>query len=138
MDGSLIDLARYRIERAEENLADAAALLGMGSYASSANRAYYAAFHALRAVNALDGFDSSKHSGVIAHFNQMYIKTGKLDKRISKLISGLMRVRERADYDDFIVITPEDAEDQYQKAEEIMNYIRPYLAQTFSSMESFI
>ena len=29
---------------------------------------------AMRAVNALDGFDSSKHSGVIAHFNQMYVK----------------------------------------------------------------
>ena len=129
MERSLIDLARYRIERADENLADAAALLKMGSYASSANRAYYAAFHALRAVNSLDGFDSSKHSGVISHFNQMYIKTGLLDKQISKLVSGLMRVRERADYDDFVVITQEDADEQYQRAEQIMAYIKPYLSQ---------
>lgn len=27
-----------------------------------------------RAVNTLDGFDSSKHSGVIANFNHNYIK----------------------------------------------------------------
>ena len=36
----------------------------------------------MRAVNALDGFDSSKHSGVIAHFNQNYVKEGIFPKNI--------------------------------------------------------
>ncbi len=39
-----------------------------GEYEVALNRAYYCAFDAMRAINALDGFDSSKHSGVIAHF----------------------------------------------------------------------
>ncbi|MCD7980748.1 MAG: HEPN domain-containing protein [Clostridiales bacterium] len=43
--------------------------LKAGQYRTSMNRSYYAVFHAMRAVNVLDGFDSSKHSGVIAHFN---------------------------------------------------------------------
>lgn len=44
-----------------------------GRYKNALNRAYYSIFHAMRAVNALDGFDISKHSGVIAHFNQNYV-----------------------------------------------------------------
>jgi uncharacterized protein (UPF0332 family) len=38
----------------------------------------------MRAVNALDCFDSSKHSGVIAHFNQFYVKTGKFMQKLQR------------------------------------------------------
>ena len=52
----------------------------------SLNLADYAVFYAIRSVNALDGFDSSKHSGVIAHFNQQYAKNGVFQKDISGII----------------------------------------------------
>ena len=57
-----------------------------GRYKNALNRAYYSIFHGMRAVNALDGFDSSKHSGVIAHFNQNYVKEGIFPKETSKII----------------------------------------------------
>ena len=60
-------------------------------YSSAVNRAYYAIFHALRAVTALDGFDSGKHSGVIAYFNRNYVKNGIFNKRISKNIDKIGR-----------------------------------------------
>jgi len=41
-------------------------LLAGESYRSAANRAYYAIFHAMRAVLALDGVDMKHHSGIIA------------------------------------------------------------------------
>lgn len=68
MEGSLKDLAKIRLERAEEMLASARKNFEIDELKTSLNRSYYAIFHAIRSVNCLEGFDSSKHSGVIAHF----------------------------------------------------------------------
>ena len=68
MEGSLKDLAKIRLERAEEMLASARKNFEIDELKTSLNRSYYAIFHAIRSVNCLEGFDLSKHSGVIAHF----------------------------------------------------------------------
>ena len=49
------DLANYRLERAKLDLADAELLFQENSLLSANNRAYYAIFHAINAVHALDG-----------------------------------------------------------------------------------
>jgi hypothetical protein len=69
-----------------------------GRYKNTLNRSYYAIFYAIRSVNALQGFDSGKHSGVIAFFNQNYVKTGIFPKGVSKIIKEASEKRERADY----------------------------------------
>ena len=86
MEASLKELSNYRLEKARRNLAVAENLAESEYYDAAVNRAYYAAFDAMRAVNALDGFDSSKHSGVIAHFNQFYVKEGKFKPETSAVI----------------------------------------------------
>ena len=65
MAGSLTELSAHLYGRAKEKLQTAELLMKSGSYRQSINRFYYAIFRAIRAVNALDGFDSSKHSGVL-------------------------------------------------------------------------
>lgn len=98
MAGSLMELSAHRFNRAKEELQTAELLMKNESYRQSINRSYYAIFHAVRAVNALDGFDSSKHSGVIAHFNQQYVKTGVFKKEASKiqlLRLGIRHLRSR-------------------------------------------
>ena len=127
MAGSLRELSAHRFKRAEEELATSQLLLLNRMYRSSINRSYYAVFHAIRAVNALDGFDSSKHSGVIAHFNQQYVKTGHLSKETSKLIRHASELREQADYEDFYSATEEEAEEAYQGAEKFIEDVRAYL-----------
>lgn len=127
MEGSIIELSKYRFERAKENLNDAEILLKAQSFKSSINRSYYAIFHALRAVTALDGFDSSKHSGVIAHINQFYVKTNIFDKSLSKILDTTYRLRERADYKDFEVISKKMAEEQLEKAKTVIEIIQSYL-----------
>ena len=103
MEGSLRDLSKYRFENGLESLEDARIMFNNGRYINSLNRAYYAIFHAIRSVNALDGFDSSKHSGVIAFFNQNYVKAGVFSKEMSKLIKAAAENREKADYLDFYI-----------------------------------
>ena len=81
-----IALAKYRIEKANNCLSASKLLLDDGLYADSANRSYYAIFHSIRAVNILDGFDASKHSSVIAHFNWHYVHTGEFEREIYGLL----------------------------------------------------
>lgn len=67
MEGSVKELSHYRFSCAKENLEASKVLIQAGQFKSSINRSYYAVFHGLRSVTALDQFNSSKHSGVIAY-----------------------------------------------------------------------
>ncbi|MDL2249690.1 HEPN domain-containing protein [Lachnospiraceae bacterium OttesenSCG-928-J05] len=132
MEGSVIDLSKYRYETAKENYEAALVLLKDRKFKASVNRSYYSIFHALRAVTALDEFDSSKHSGVIAYFNRVYVKEGIFDKSVSKMIDTAFRLREKADYQDFIIILKEQAQDQIDKAKRVLDIITPYLNERWS------
>lgn len=127
MAGSIAELSKYRYERSLEDLKNAKDVFATGSYKLALNRSYYAIFHAMRAVNVLDEFDSSKHSGVIAHFNQYHVKTGDFEKTASKIVQNAMEMREHADYDDFFVASKKDAEEQISKAELFLGYVKSFL-----------
>lgn len=127
MEGSVTELSRYRFETSLEALADARFMYENGRYKNALNRGYYAIFHAIRALNALTGFDSSKHSGVIAYFNQNYVKSEIFPKELSKIIRLASENREKADYLDFYIASKEEAEKQIQRAEEFLKWIEIYL-----------
>ncbi len=127
MERSVTDLSQYRYDCCLEALEDAKLMFSSGRYKNSLNRSYYSIFYGIRAVNVLDGFDSSKHSGVIAHFNQQYVKTGIFPKEASKIIKLASEKREEADYLDFFVASKDDAESMIEKAEEFQKWIGQYL-----------
>jgi uncharacterized protein (UPF0332 family) len=127
MEGSIKELSAYRYETAKENLQDARIMYDNGRYKNALNRAYYAIFHSVRAVIALDGFDSSKHSGVIAFFNQNYVKNGTFTKDLSRIIREASEKREKADYLDFYVASKDEAEKQILRADYFLKRIEQYL-----------
>jgi uncharacterized protein (UPF0332 family) len=127
MNNTKEDLSRYRLQKAYETLDTSKAMLEIGKYSDSLNRSYYAVFHSLRAVLALDGFDSKKHSGIISYFNQNYIKNEKIDKTYSKIINSLSDMRNESDYDDFFISTKEDAVNQFNNASFIIKGIESFL-----------
>jgi uncharacterized protein (UPF0332 family) len=127
VDGSVTDLSKYRLETAKDDLATAKSNFEDARYRASVNRSYYSIFHALRALTALDQFDSGKHSGIIAYVNQHYVKEGIFDKSFSKLIDSAYRLREKADYEDFYIVAIEDARKQIEKAETVIMVIEKYV-----------
>ena len=127
MEGSLKELAGYRMERAKEMLGAAKGNLEIGQYKTSLNRSYYAIFHAMRAMNILKGFDSSKHSGVIAFFNKEYLKENILDRNLSVIIKNSAFLREKSDYDDFYIAGKKEAENQLEDAERFLTAIEHYI-----------
>lgn len=84
MASSITELSKYRYNRALEEMDNARLSFSEGRYKLALNRSYYAIFHVMRAVNVLDEFDSSKHSGIIAHFNQYHVKNGDFPKEVSE------------------------------------------------------
>ncbi|MCM1498897.1 MAG: HEPN domain-containing protein [Clostridium sp.] len=133
MEGSLRELADYRLERAQEMLHAAEENLRIGQWKTALNRSYYAIFHAMRAVNILDGFDSSKHSGVIAYFTQNYLKTQELDRALSKIIKEASYLREKSDYDDFYIASRAETERQIENANLFCNKVEQYLKENIDS-----
>ena len=61
-----------------------------------------------------------KHSGVIAEFRRLYVKTGVFDGDMSKTISVLIDVRTESDYDDFFIISKEDVIQQAESAQHFL------------------
>lgn len=120
-------LSEYRLSRAEETLDDAQANLGLGRYEAAANRAYYAAFQALRAVLSLDGIDRKSHSGVIAEFRRLYVKPGIFQSGISKAIDDLSEVRHQSDYEAFYRTEQASAIKQVHDAEMVVESVKTYL-----------
>ena len=127
MESSLRELADYRMERAFEMLIAAEDNLKIGQYKTSLNRSYYAIFHAMRAANITKGFDSSKHSGVIAFFNKEYLKENIIDRKMSPIIKNSSFFREKSDYDDFFIASKKDAEKQLKNAKIFLYVIENYL-----------
>jgi uncharacterized protein (UPF0332 family) len=124
-------LIQYRLDRAHESLNDARLMLAQkGSYAGVINRAYYAMFYAALALLITVDRGSSKHQGVIALFDENFIKQNILPKELGKLLHRAFEMRQAGDYRDLLVVTDEQAIDAVNSAEKFVNAIEEKLSQS--------
>ena len=99
----------------------------MDDYKSSANRSYYAVFNAMRACLAMLKIDHKKHSAVMSDFRLHYLKTNKLNKELSDIITDLFKIRNQSDYDDFYVISKDDVLKQLLNAKLFVQEVDTFL-----------
>lgn len=132
LDENKVTLAEYRIGRAEECLNSSESLIKIKDYSASLNRSYYSIFHAVRAIFALEGVDRKKHSGVIAYFQQNYVKTGIFEKKYSNIVQEAFEIRQESDYEDFYIISVDDAVNQLDNAKEFVNLAKNYIEKRMS------
>jgi uncharacterized protein (UPF0332 family) len=116
-------LSLARLKRSKQHLKSARDLLRNDDFADSVSRSYYAIFQAARALLALEGTESRKHSGVISLFNRHFVKTGKVDRRLGVIVKDARRSREMADYTELAEFSREDAEAQLADAEAFVGVI---------------
>ena len=122
-----ISISKLRLDIAKERLSYADEILKIGDYKTVANRSYYAVFSAMRAVLALDSFDSKKHSGIIAEFRRRYLKNEILPKELSETIVSLVEIRQGSDYDDFYIVSKEEVTLQLKNARLFVTEVEKYL-----------
>ena len=126
VDEAKQDLSRYRINSALELINIARLNIDIDAK-TAVNRSYYAVLNSMRAVLALEGYDSKKHSGIISEFRRQYIKTGIFDEKLSVIIKSLFDIRNDCDYEDFFIVSKEDAQTQLKNAEEFVHAVYKYL-----------
>ena len=124
------DLTKYRLDIAKERLDVAKSMIDTEHYSSSINRSYYSIFSSVRALLAEREIDFKKHSAVISYFRREYIKTEIFDKKFSSYIGNAFDLRNDCDYEDFIIISREEAEIQYSHAMEFYETIKNFLEGT--------
>jgi len=124
-------LSEHRFEQAKSCIKQAKILIEADEYKGAANRSYYAIFHAMRSVLALEGRDFGKHTAIMSYFRQHYIKTKVFDAELSDILTVLFDVRNESDYDDFYVISREDVTNQLKSAEFFMSEVRRYLGSPY-------
>lgn len=129
-------IPKLEIEKAKNALDEAKILFDAEKYYGAANRSYYAAFHAMSAILIYDGYQLKKHSGVIAKFRELYIKTGIFDKAMSEQITSLFQIRTDCDYDSFYVVAKSDVAEQIVNAGAIIAAVEKRLDDISNDNES--
>ena len=130
MENRILDLSKYRMEKAKDDLDTSEIMFNNNKFSQSINRSYYAMFHAVRSLLALSKFDSQKHSGIISYFNHHFIKSGKIEVEYSKMLTTAFKIRSDSDYKDFNIITHQDAKLQLENAKKFVKKIQEFLEQT--------
>ena len=97
MEGSMIDLSKYRFQSAKENLETAQWLMKDGRFKASVESLLLCYFSRSSSLRQLwQNLIPVNIREVIAFFNRTYVKEGAFDKSISKLVDTAYRLREKA------------------------------------------
>lgn len=104
-------------------------------YKAANNRAYYAVFHAIDAVLALEPIAFKKHKDTLGYFNKHYVHTEKFPRSIGRKVARLEEIRHKSDYDDFYVASREEAEKQIETAEQVIQLVIQYILEDRSIEE---
>ena len=121
------NLSQHRLCQAKEDLEAAKLLYEKKYYKSANNRAYYAIFHSMRAVLALEAFDFKKHKDVQAYFHKNYVNKEIFPKQMGRKIAISSAIREDSDYDDEFIANAEKTFNQIQTAEEFIKLVEKYI-----------
>ena len=128
------ELAWHRLEQAKEDIMACDLLYNGKLYKSANNRAYYAIFHSIRSVLALEPIDFKRHKDVIAYFNKNYVNTEIFPKSIGRRIARANQVREDSDYDDEFIVDPNNTLVQIKTAKELVKLVEQYLNEKTNNM----
>ena len=107
----------------KEDLEAAYVLLQADSYRGANNRAYYAIFHVVSAVLALEGISFKRHKDTLAYFNKNYVVAGILSREMGKKIVKAEEIRHASDYDTFYVASKEDTVQQIDTADKLIRLV---------------
>jgi uncharacterized protein (UPF0332 family) len=120
-------LVRYRLDQAAEAMAAAELNLANGLQRSAVNRAYYAMFYAVLALLAVRQTETSRHSGAIAQFDQVYVKPALLRKDYSRWLHEAFLRRQSVDYGAEVDLSRDELDSLLAHAREFLSGVRQYL-----------
>jgi len=116
--------AAEELARAETCLSEARALHAAAFPYGAVSRAYYAVFHAARALLFSVGIEARTHKGIGSSIGEHFVRPGLLSVSMGRLVSRMQRDREDADYATGAVFTQEEAGQLIADAEAFLTEAR--------------
>lgn len=117
------------LKKAQAELHMVAILLDADETDGAARSAYYAAFHAVKAILLTANLEAKTHDGTNALFGQHFAATGIVPKEYGPWLSNLEELRKHADYPDnwsYEPLDPDQVRAGCQKAEEMVDVLERY------------
>ena len=121
-----VNLVRYRMESAENTLAEVRVHRENGFYNTAVNRLYYACYYAATAILIANGIEVKSHDGVRMNLGKHIVQEGILPPELGRYFSRLFSKRSTGDYDDFFNHTRETLDELMPNAKLFIQVIREW------------
>lgn len=97
------DLARYKLDRALEELDTAELLFENDKLKAANNRAYYSIYYAITVVLCMEPIAFKRHKDTLAYFNKNYVNMGIFPREMGRNVQKAAKIRHASDYDEFYI-----------------------------------
>lgn len=113
--------------RAEKALRSAKLLEENGEPEDAVSRAYYAMFHAARAILFSKGVKAKTHRGTISLFGEKIVKEGVLSRKFADMLRKALDLRQKSDYELYAELNEELVEEVIKNAGKFVEKIKELL-----------
>ena len=117
-------LINLYLGKSDETLDDARFNRSQERWNATANRLYYALFHAITALFVSDGIPVHSHNGMKIRFGKEYVLTGLATDEEGKLLSQMETMRERADYYATFKASKALIDERFEAVEKMIQHIK--------------
>jgi len=112
-----------RLDNAKQTLEDAKIIVDNKLWKAAANRLYYACFYAANALMVKFGLQAKTHAGIIRLLGLNFISQNLIDSELGDVYYKLFTLRQKGDYDDWIVVKESDIIPLIEPAEKFISEI---------------
>lgn len=127
MEESVKARIKKMLEKSSKKLEAAKKNFELGLYDETISRAYYAMFHAAKALLLTKNIEPRTHKGVITMLGEHFINEGILPREFGKVLSYVKDYRENGDYDEYFDADEELAKDIIKDSEKFVSKIKKIL-----------
>jgi uncharacterized protein (UPF0332 family) len=120
-------IVTYRIDNAQNTLAEVLDHCERGFYNTAINRMYYACFYAASALLVANHIEAKSHEGVRQMLGKHFVLTNQIPIYLGKFYTLIFSKRSSGDYEDFINYNRQDVETLYPHAEEFVKVVKDLL-----------
>jgi uncharacterized protein (UPF0332 family) len=102
------ELIQYRIARAKETLKEVESHIQNNFLNNAVSRIYYSCYYALSSLFLDRSIQAKSHSGVKQMLGLYFVQTGIISKELNDFYSLVFELRQKGDYDDYVVFEQQE------------------------------
>jgi len=123
-------VVQFRVEKAKNTCSEVAILIDNKLWHTAANRLYYACYYVVSALLIQNGIEAQTHHGIINQMGLRFVKTGLISLENGDLYKRLFELRQKGDYDDWVVVKESDIVPLLEPAENFIKTIEQLIFKT--------